>query len=447
MTDMTAAPERGPLFCQRRFWPMWTTLALGTFADNTLRQALVIGITFGHIGAPGFEDADNALPLVGALLPAGILSFCWLSGQLADKFETSMMFRRTKFTEIILMVLAGLAFIVGNGGLAILALFLMGVQSAFFSPVRVAAMPKYLRVDELVRGNGLCNAGLFSFILLGYAVGGSLIALPAGGAAVAAVLIGAAVLGWLAALRAPTAPAGEPALTIDLNPVRQTWRMFTYAFASPGVMPPLLGIGFFFFLTTATTVLLPLFTRTTLGGDEFTATALNGLFAIGAGLGAIGAASLARGRSGLGFSLAGIALSGVITIIIALIAPALANPDGAPFLAVHLVTRPRGIILALLFVAAAALLGLYTAPLQAAIQRRARATYRARIMAANIFTSALFAIPGSLSVSLVTRNNMDPRYGFLAVGVAMLAIAGVMIYRRATKPDGLYDDMLKPTGF
>lgn len=432
-----------PLFFQRRFWPLWTTLSLGTFADNTLRQALVIGITFGFLPVSGFSRADNALPIVGALLPAGILSFCWLSGQLADKYETSLMLRRTKFTEIILMSIAAGAFIGGNGSIAILALFLMGVQSAFFSPVRVAAMPKYLAIDELIKGNGLCNAGLFSFILAGYAVGGTLIALSGGGVLVGVTLFIAALLGWLASLRAPHAKASDPVMEIDLNPFRQTTRMFVYASRSRGVMPPLMGIGMFFFLTTAMTVLLPLFTRITLNGDAFIATALNGLFAVGAGLGAIATTGFTRGRSALGLSVAGMTGAGILTVGVALFSPYLTPPDNQAFALSNLFTTPEGIALCIVFVMAAACLGLYITPLQAALQRRALEQYRARIMAANIFTSAAFAIPGSFVVSIITHNEIDPRFGFMAAGIGMIAIALIMIIRRLKLPAGLYDEMLQ----
>ncbi|MEZ5917354.1 MAG: hypothetical protein R3C40_07280 [Parvularculaceae bacterium] len=46
----------------------------------------------------------------------------------------------------------------GNGLLATM-LFRHGRAVGVFSPVRIGAMPKYLRQNELVRGNGLCNAG------------------------------------------------------------------------------------------------------------------------------------------------------------------------------------------------------------------------------------------------------------------------------------------------
>lgn len=417
-------------------------MTLGAFADNVLRQALLIGLAYGAIASPGFIRPDDALPVIGALLPLAIMLFSPLSGQLADRFETSMMFRRVKAVEIVLMLIAACAFTAGNGAIAVFMLFLMGAQSAFLAPVRLGAMPKYLAPGELVRGNALCNAGLFGAILVGYAVGGALIVREGGGANVGAVLVASALFGWLAALRAPPAAANAPDLKLSGHLLRQTVALFGHARDGPGVAPTVAGVGVFFFLTTAVTVLTPLLARDTLNAEADVATALNGLFAIGAGLGAAVAASLAKGRSGLGWATAGVAGSGAVTIVVALAAPALRAPDAGPFTIAMLATTPAGLLMSGGFIASSALMGLYIAPLQAAMQRRAPAASRARVMAASSFANAAFAIPGSLSVLLVTRSGADPSAGFLLVGVGMLLISAVMLHRRRTLPEGLHDEML-----
>ncbi len=440
---MTGAAEpisRLPLFFQRRFFPMWVALSFGTFADNTLRQALLIGIPAGLINVPFFTDADNAIPYIGALLPLAILLFSSVSGQLADKYETSMMFRRTKFMEIVLMTVAALAFAFGNGLLAIAMLFAMGAQSAFFSPVRVGAMPKYLYTDELVRGNGLCNAGLFTFILLGYTAGGFLI--TESGIAVGAALVTAALIGWLAALRTPFAAANDPALNLNFNGVAQTIAMFRLAFGARGVAPTLLGIGVFYFLSTAVTVAVPLYGRDSLNADPLVWVALNGLFAIGAMIGAVAAASLAKGRTGFGWSTCAIIAAGVMSFAVVAITPFAAGTSDAPLTLAALFSSPAGIALVGFFVATSALSGVYIAPLQAAMQRRAPAPIRARILAAGIFANAAFAIPGSLSILVVTGGNIDPTIVFAGVGAAMILIGAIMIQRWRRLPEGLYEEAL-----
>ena len=442
MSEAAKPSSAPPLFFQRRFFPMWTALSFGTFADNTLRQALLIGIPAGVIGVPFFDDPDNAMPYIGALLPLAILLFSSISGQLADKYETSMMFRRTKLMEIVLMSVAALAFLTENGVLAIAMLFAMGAQSAFFSPVRVGAMPKYLDADELLRGNGLCNAGLFTFILLGYTAGGLLIIQEDGGLFVGVALVSAATIGWLAALRTPFAAANDPTLKLNFNGAAQTVAMFRFVFRSPGVTPPLIGVGIFYFLSTAVTVAVPLYGRDSLHADPLVWTALNGLFAIGAMIGAVAAAGLSKGRSGLGYSAGAIIAGGLTSLAVVAITPfAAGTPEATLTLRALFMTTP-GVMLVFFFIATSALAGVYIAPLQAAMQRRAPAPFRARILAAGVFTNAAFAIPGSLSILAITRNNLNPALAFAGVSVAMLAIGAIMILRWRSLPSGLYDEAL-----
>ncbi len=421
---------------------MWVALSFGTFADNTLRQALLIGIPAGLIGVPFFDDPDNAMPYIGALLPLAILLFSSISGQLADKYETSMMFRRTKFMEIVLMSVAAIAFLTGNGVLAIAMLFAMGAQSAFFSPVRVGAMPKYLYTDELLRGNGLCNAGLFTFILLGYTAGGLLIIQENGGLFVGVALVSAATIGWLAALQTPFAAANDPTLKLSFNGAAQTVAMFRFVFRSRGVAPPLMGVGIFYFLSTAVTVAVPLYGRDSLHSEPLVWTALNGLFAIGAMIGAVAAAALAKGRSGLGYSAGAIIAAGLMSFAVVAITPFAAGTPAAPLTLGALFTTAPGLMLVVFFVATSALAGVYIAPLQAAMQRRAPAPVRARILAAGIFTNAAFAIPGSLSILAITSRDLDPVLAFVGVAIAMLAIGTIMVARWRTLPSGLYDEAL-----
>lgn len=418
-------------------------MSLGTLADNILRQALLIGISFGIISVPGFGNSDDAIPIIGILLPLGILTFSPIAGQLADKLETSLMLRRTKAVEIILMVFAAVAFMSGNGPAAIATLFAMGVQSAFFSPTRTAALPKYLTPDELLRGNALCNAGLFTFILLGYGVGGYLIALPNGPNIVGFALVSASFFGWLASLRAPFAEANDPSLKISFNSPRLALRIVKISARCPGIFPPLLGAAVFYFFSTAMTVLVPLFARDTLLSGPMVATALNGFFALGAGLGSIFAATLPKGRSGLGFSGAAVLLASVTCVGLGIVFILIPVPQPGTFSLRNLLTTPFGLCICTAFILMSAFMAMYISPLQAAMQRRAPHDVRARIMATCVFANAVFAIPGSLSVLSVTSAGLTPPMAFIALGLLMAGIAGVMAYRKQKFPDGHYDESLR----
>lgn len=435
-----------PLFFQRRFLPMWTALSLGAFADNMLRQALIIGIAYGAIRAGGFANADDAIPIIGSFFAIAMLTFSSVAGQVAEKVETATMFRRTKLVEVMLMATAAAGFALNSGWLLILTLFAMGAQSAFFSPTRMGAMPKYLKPDELVRGNGLCNAGLYVSVVLGLFLGGLLIARDDGRLWVSVFLFAAALVGWLAILLAPRAPADAPDLRLDWNPFAQTFRIMTYAFTSPGVARPLLGTAFFFYISTMVTVLTPLYARSSLGADEATATAIMGMFAIGVGLGAMTAASLSKKRSGLGFSSLGIMLAAIASLAVFFLTSFAPAPAAEPHGVDILFGDWTGRTLALSFCVSALCMGLFVVPLQAAAQRRAPAQVRARIMAASNMMNAAAAMTGSLSVLLVSRNVLGPREAFLLVAALQALLALYMLRRRASVPVGLHDEMLKSEG-
>ena len=433
--------EKNPLFLQKRFLPMWSGFVLGAFADNMLRQALIIGIGFGVISLPWFSNSDSAIPIVGSFFAIAMLLFSSISGQIADKYETAFLFRRIKLIEVILMGIAGIGFLLNSGLLLVLTLFAMGAQSAFFSPVRIGAMPKYLRAEELVKGNAYCNAGLFVAILLGLFLGGVLIEWPNGAILLSGALLSASFIGWLFIRRAPVASADAPSLELNFNIPMQTWRIMSYAFQAPGVARPLLGAAAFYFVSTFVTVITPIYTKEVWGAGGGVANAIMGLFAIGAGLGAMSAAFLSGKRSGLGVAAGGISAAALLIFVIYLLglnAPGLQSdsPLRSP---AEFFALPGVAILCLSFTLSSAALGLFMVPMQAAAQRRAPPERRARIMAAGNMLNAAAAMAGSLSVLFVTNTSLTPDASFVGLALFLAAIGGYMIIRWRRTARDLYD--------
>jgi MFS family permease len=428
-----------PLFFETRFWPIWTANALGAFSDNLLRQALIIGVAFGWIKMPGM-DGRETIPLIGSLFAVSMLVFAPISGQLAEKYETSMLFRRIKFCEFVLMALAALGFFFNWGWLLVAIMFAMGAQAAFFSPARMSAMPKYLAPHELLRGNGFCNAGLYVSIILGLFLGGMLIAQSGGRIIVAAALLCASLAGWLAVLAAPPAAANAPELKLTFNPIPQTIEMLRLAAQAPGVFRPLLGTALFYYGATLVTVLVPIYVKEALYADEAVATAIMGLFAVGTLVGAISAAALSKRKSGLGYSALGVAVSSGAALAVYGLTPFAATSE-AQSLSL-LTNNAGGIALTASLILAAASMGFYLVPLQAATQRRAPAHERGRILAVSIMANATAAMLGSLSIFAVTRSGADPSIAFLVVALIQALVAGYMIRRRMRVPHGLFDEDL-----
>ncbi len=163
------------LLGQRRFAPFFATQFLGALNDNIFRNGLVILITFQGVLVAGMDHSQLANVAAGLFILPFFL-FSATAGQLADKYEKSMLIRRIKLLEIALMLLAAFALISESYSLLLLVLFLMGCQSTMFGPVKYAYLPQQLDDHELVGGNALVESGTYIAIILGLIVGGIAVA-------------------------------------------------------------------------------------------------------------------------------------------------------------------------------------------------------------------------------------------------------------------------------
>ena len=124
------------LLRQRRFAPFFSTQFLGALNDNIFRNGLVILITFQGVRV---LDVDYTVlaNIAAFLFIFPFFLFSATAGQLADKYEKSMLMRRIKLLEIGLMSLAAIALLTEHYAVLLLVLFLMGCQSTLFGPVKI----------------------------------------------------------------------------------------------------------------------------------------------------------------------------------------------------------------------------------------------------------------------------------------------------------------------
>src|SRR3546814_2245704 len=103
--------------------------------------------------------------------------FSALAGQFAERTEKATLIRITTAMEIAIMSLAAIGFATTNMTVLLVALFLTGVQSTLFGPVKYSILPAVLQPRELTGGNGLVEMGTSISILLGMILGGSIFAM------------------------------------------------------------------------------------------------------------------------------------------------------------------------------------------------------------------------------------------------------------------------------
>ena len=148
----------------RRFLPFFVTQFLGALNDNLFKNAMVLLLTF--------QAAQSSTLSTGVLvnLAAGIFIlpfflFSATAGQLADKYERSRIIRLVKLFEIAIALVGAVGFVRHDVTLLFIALFMLGIHSTLFGPVKYAILPQHLHERELIGGNALVETGTFVAIL------------------------------------------------------------------------------------------------------------------------------------------------------------------------------------------------------------------------------------------------------------------------------------------
>jgi len=408
------------LLKQRRFAPFFWTQFLGAANDNISKFALTVMVTY-QLQLSWLPPAEAGL-VIAALFILPFVLFSATSGQLADKYEKSRLMRFVKSFEIAIMAVALWGFWHHQVPVLLACVFMMGMHSTLFGPVKFAYLPQQLSEKEITGGNGMVEMGTFVAIILGNVIGGLLIALPEVGAfytGLACLLV--AIAGRIAAQFVPHSPATDPQLQINWNPFTETWRNLKLAHENVVVFRSLLGISWMWFFGVVFLANFPTFAKEVLHGNEHVASMLLVVFSVGVGVGALMCELLSRRHVEIGLvpmGSIGMTLFAVDLYFASRGLPPSALQTVPEFLAQAKHWRVL-IDLALL----ALFTGLYSVPMYALIQLRSQPSHRARIIAANNILNAIFMVASSLLAGIMLGAGFSVPEVFLAAGMANAAMA------------------------
>ncbi len=410
------------LFRSRRFLPLFATVILGAANDNVFKNAMVILVLYFIAGQAPVEDSVLVTLALGLFILPFFL-FSATAGQIADKFEKSRLIRWIKLAEIAIMALGALGLALGNTPFLLAVLFLMGVQSSFFGPLKYSILPALLGEDELIGGNALVEAGTFLAILLGTIAGGLLIALDNGVTLVGAIVLGLAIAGWLGSLGIPRAEPPQPGLAINPNFLAETFRMVRRTTHVRPVFLSILGISWFWLIGATLLAQFPNFAKTVFNGDNYVVTFFLILATVGIAAGSMLCNTLLKGEISARY-VPVVALA--ITVFLGDLW--LASPDPRAF------TEPATGLAAFLgepanwrivfdLLAITVCGGLFSVPLYAIMQSRSPEAERSRIIAGNNILNALFMVAGSLVAGAVLLMGYGVADIFLVLAVVNLGVA------------------------
>lgn len=400
------------LLGERRFAPFFGVQFLGALNDNVFKQALVILLAYQTASFTSLSS-DTLQNLAQALFVAPFFLFSATAGQIADKFEKSRLITVTVAIELACMALGAAGLAARSLPLLLTALFLGGVQSTLFGPVKYAILPQHLREAELVGGNGLVESGTSIAILAGMILGGWMVTQPGWGIAAVGVATMAISASGIALSRLiPRAPPADPGLRIDWNPVSATWRNLAFARRNRTVFLSVLGVSWFWFYGSLVVTQFPNLAKNVLAGSEHVVTVLLVVFSIGVGAGSLLCERLSGRKVEIGlvpFGSIGLTLFGLEL--------------GGAAAAGELGPRLLADLFGLGFFG-----GLYIVPLYALIQTRSEASHRSRVIAANNILNALFMVAAALiAIALLGAGLSIPQ--LLVIAALMNAAVALYIYR------------------
>ncbi len=414
------------LLRERRFLPFFLTQALGAFNDNVFKQGLIILVTFVTVGLSA-TDINHYTNLAAGLFILPYFLFSATSGQLADKFDKAMLARFVKLLEIAIMVVGAIGFLRNDLSLLLAMLFMMGLHSTLFGPLKYGILPQVLREHELTGGNGLIEMATFLAILIGTILGGSLVRIPEVGAwLVAGLTIAIAVAGYIAARAMPPVMPVAPDLKINWNVFTETWSNLRQVAGNRTVFLSCLGISWFWFFGSIYFIQLPNYTKQVLGGDPGVNTMLLAVFSVGVAVGSLLCDKLSGRKVEIGlvpFGSIGMTVFGADVYF--------AWPDASTvqgLTPLQFLVQPGAWRVVLDLALMAVFSGFFIVPLFALIQSRSDPERRSRVIAANNILNALFMVTASV-LAVLLLNQAGLTIPELLLYTALLnAVVAIYIY-------------------
>ncbi|WP_421698564.1 acyl-[ACP]--phospholipid O-acyltransferase [Ancylobacter sp.] len=405
------------LMTARRFAPLFWCQFFAAFNDNFVKNAMALLILYGIAHVNG----GALVTLAGGVFILPFFLFSSLGGQLADRYDKSLIARRVKFAEIWIVLIASAGFVIQSIPLLFIGLFLMGTLSALFGPVKYGILPDHLAKDELVSGNALIEMATFAAIL-GGTVGGALAFTHTGEWAVAGFTFVLAVIAWLSARAIPHTLPGAPDLVIDRNIWRSTMTLLADIRAEKPIWRGALIVSWFWLVGGVVLSLLPTLVKDNIGGLESVVTLFLVLFTIGVAIGSTLAAKLSEGRILLALVPAAGLLMGVFALDLALLMGTLA-PAAQPIGWYAFLTSGAGVHAAIGLIGLAAAGGAFVVPTFAFVQAAAGEDRRARVIAGNNVLNAAFMVAGAVIVAALQFAGLGAPALLGLIGAASLIVA------------------------
>lgn len=413
----------------RYFAPLFWTQFLSAFNDNFLKNTLVFLILFQ------FSSGSSAslVTLAGAVFISPFLFLSALGGELADKFDKAWMAEKLKLAEIGAATISVVGLALSSVPILMGALFLFGIISAMFGPIKYGILPDHLEKKDLARANAWIEGATFVAILGGTIIGGIA---SVGGINVfvfGPMMMALAITCWLVSRFIPATGRAAPDLKIDFNIFRSTWHLVSELRKDARIWKTSLMVAWFWLIGAIVLSILPTLVKQVLGGSEIIVTTYLAVFAVAMGVGSACAAWMSAGRIVLLPAPVGTALMALFGLDLAWSISAIETTITASTFAAYFAgdnTIRIAIDLAGLAIAGAFLV----VPTFTAIQTWAPENRRARVIAGVNILSAGFMTTGGGVVAALQTQGISIFQLLMGLSILNVIAAWMMLRHLPTNP-------------
>jgi acyl-[acyl-carrier-protein]-phospholipid O-acyltransferase/long-chain-fatty-acid--[acyl-carrier-protein] ligase len=417
---------------KRSFWSLVTVQIQVLLNDNAAKLML---ITLGAAVAPEFfpknpESAEATAKTIKTILAAIIILpfvlFAPTAGWVSDRFSKRNVIVTSLWAQFAVMALIFVSISFHLLVLAILGLFLLGVQCAFFSPAKQGIIKEIVQVAKISSAIGIVEVTAIASMLIGGLAGGALydICYSSLGSYWGAAKV---TMGVLSALALISLVAGyqiqrTPAHTNQPFRASLLWEHFgqlSDVWREQPIRLCVLGISYFYGLAGA--LYLTLFeVSASVHMNQVGTASHTGVYAATLGVGIICGSFLVTRMTTHQVEI-GLIPIGSGGLILCTFLAGEANPKSAIFLAALFLMGVAG--------------ALFVVPLNAHLQEQVAPERRGRILSANNLFVNLFGIVAVLLQYVVSVHfHVRPRHQLLLYAVPTAALTAYIIF---LTPEGL----------
>jgi len=387
------------------------TSFLGAFNDNFFKLI----VTCFALDKLDKGVLNTYVPLTGAMFVLPYLVCSGYAGFVSDRFPKRKVIVWAKWLELVVMLFGLVLFACDAVYALLLALFLMGAQSALYSPAKYGFLPETLKEEELPKGNGMTQLCTFLAIIAGSWAGGVISRFHSSHWTLGALYcVAAAAIGVATSYFTSRTPQGRTNAKFSFNPLDGHLETLRIIRRNPLLFLMMLGNSFFWFIAALFQNNLSLYVKQEMKSGEQTLGVLLAAVGLGIGLGCMVCGLLSFRRIEYGLILPGGILTAIASIMM--------------FTGVHSLFRAVLFTSMLGFFA-----GIYQLPLTTAVQRFSPSGHRGSCLAlGNAMDCIGMLLAYVMQWVLLNMFGLKPSGVFIVLGCLTLAVLVLMAFKEPT---------------